>query len=149
MNRGGIIYAAAMTALLAVYIWLVGTRAVVLLQTGEAVGIGIGIVAFVIPIVTIWFLWQEWAQARAVSRMYQVLQAEGGLIEDRLPRSEAGRIDKEAAAEAFPAFATAVEENPEDWRSWFHLGWAYDAAGDRRRARTALRRAAEMFRTGI
>lgn len=146
MNRGGIIYAAAMTALLGVYIWLVGTRAIALLQTGEPVAVGIGTVAFVIPLVTLWFLWKEWAQARAVGRMYRALLAEGSLIEDHLPRSEAGRIDKSAALEAFPDYAAKVETAPEDWRAWFHLGWAYDAAGDRRRARSALRRAASLYR---
>jgi Flp pilus assembly protein TadD len=34
-----------------------------------------------------------------------------------------------------------VEERPDDWRSWFRLALAYDAAGDRTRAREAARHA--------
>lgn len=146
MNRKSIIYAAAMTALLALYIWLVGSRAVVLMQTGRPAAIGIGAAVLVIPVVTVWFVWKEWRQAQAVSAMYAALDSEGGLIADDLPRSRAGRIDKDAALTDFPKFAEAAESAPQDWRSWFHLGWAYDAAGDRRRARTSLRKAAQLYR---
>jgi Flp pilus assembly protein TadD len=34
-----------------------------------------------------------------------------------------------------------VEQDPASWRAWFRLGLAYDASGDRRRARGAIRRA--------
>jgi Flp pilus assembly protein TadD len=40
----------------------------------------------------------------------------------------------------------AVEAAPDDWGSWFRLGFAYDAAGDRKRARESLRRAARLHR---
>lgn len=150
MTMGGrgrsILYAAAMTALLGLYVWLVGSRAVVLIQTGRPAGIGIGAAVLVIPVLTVWFVGAEWRQARAVSAMYAELAQRGELIVDDLPRSRGGRIDKEAALGAFPRFAAAAEADPEDWRAWFHLGWAYDAAGDRRRARTSLRRAAQLFR---
>lgn len=148
MSRKGLAYAAAMTALLGLYVWLVGARAVVLMQTGTPAAIGIGAAALVVPAVTVWFAWNEWRQARAVAAMYAALEAKGELVVDDLPRSHAGRIDKAAAAAQFSEFAHVVETAPEDWRGWFHLGWAYDAAGDRRRARTALRKAAQLFRSG-
>ncbi len=146
MNWKGIVYAATMTALLALYVWLVGARAVILMRTGNPAAIAIGGAALVIPVLTVWLVWKEWRQAQTVSAMYSVLEEEGGLVEDTLPRTHTGRVDKEAAAAEFADFARAVESAPEDWRSWFHLGWAYDAAGDRRRARTSLRRAAQLFR---
>jgi Flp pilus assembly protein TadD len=34
-----------------------------------------------------------------------------------------------------------TEQRPEDWRTWFRLALAYDAAGDRTRARAAARHA--------
>jgi Flp pilus assembly protein TadD len=34
-----------------------------------------------------------------------------------------------------------AEAAPEDWRSWYRLALAYDAAGDRTRARAAARHA--------
>lgn len=146
MSARAIAYAAAMTALLAVYTWLVGVRAVVLMRTGEIVGIGIGLAALVIPAVVVWFTFKEWHQAHTVSRMYKHLEAEGGLIADNLTRTPAGRVDKDRARSEFPRFAHEVETNPQDWRAWFHLGWAYNAAGDRPRARRALRQATRLFR---
>lgn len=141
-----IAYAAAMTALLALYIWIVGTRALLLIRSGTPIAVAIGVAVFVIPVVTVWFLVSEWRQAGTVAKMYHALEAEGGLVVDDLPRSPAGRIDKAAAMERFGPMAEAAEAAPEDWRAWFNLGWAYDAAGDRRRARRSLRRAALLFR---
>ena len=39
-----------------------------------------------------------------------------------------------------------MEAAPEDWRAWFRLGLAYDASGDRRRARKAIIRAISLER---
>ena len=48
---------------------------------------------------------------------------------------------------AADAIRAAVEAEPESWQAWYRLGWAYDAAGDRRRARGALRRAVALERS--
>ncbi|WP_312678621.1 tetratricopeptide repeat protein, partial [Microbacterium sp.] len=40
-----------------------------------------------------------------------------------------------------------VEQHPSDWRAWFRLGLAYDGAGDRTRARQAIRKAIALART--
>ena len=37
-----------------------------------------------------------------------------------------------------------VEADPKNWRGWYYLAVAYDLAGDRRRARAAMRTAAEV-----
>src|SRR5699024_7635335 len=112
MKRRGIIYAAALTALLALYVWLVGSRAIVLIQTGEPAGIGIRIAVFVIPVVTVWFVWKEWRQAAVVSAMYAALESEGGLVVDEHPRTRAGRVEKDAALADFRRFAEAAEASP-------------------------------------
>jgi Flp pilus assembly protein TadD len=44
----------------------------------------------------------------------------------------------------FPAYRADAEEHPDDWRAWYRLGLAYDAAGDRRRAREAVRTAIRL-----
>ena len=40
-----------------------------------------------------------------------------------------------------------TEAEPESWEAWYLLSFAYDAAGDRKRARSGLRRAAALFRS--
>ncbi len=38
---------------------------------------------------------------------------------------------------------TEVEDDPDDWRRWYRLARAYDYAGDRRRAREAMKTAVQ------
>ena len=48
-----------MAALLALYLALVGWRAVQFMATGEPVAVGIGIALLVLPIIAAWALWRE------------------------------------------------------------------------------------------
>ena len=55
-----------------------------------------------------------------------------------------GRVVRSEADALFPAYRADVEAHPDDWRAWYRLGLAYDASGDRRRAREAVRRAIRL-----
>ena len=63
--------------------------------------------------------------------------------EPPLPRTPAGRVDRAAADERFALRRAEVEAAPDDWQGWYRLAEAYDEAGDRRRARAAMRTAIE------
>ena len=138
--------ALAVTALLALYVWQIAGKGVAMIGTGEPVLIAIGAGVLIIPLLVIGLIVREFWLAATVQSMADTLFAEGKLPVDDLPRSPGGRIDRAAADEAFEPHRAAVEAAPEDWRAWYHLAFAYDAAGDRRRAREALRRAARLFR---
>jgi tetratricopeptide (TPR) repeat protein len=138
--------AIAVTALLALYVWQIAGRGVSMMRTGEPVLIAIGLAVLVIPLLVIGLIAREYWLAATVQKMADTLFAEGNLPVDDLPRSPGGRIDRAAADEAFEPYRVAVEAAPEDWRARYHLAFAYDAAGDRRRAREALRHAARLFR---
>lgn len=138
--------AVALTALLALYVWAVAARALTLLRTGDPVGIGLGAAVLVLPLIAVWFVVREWRLAVHVQRMADELAATGGLLADDLPRSPGGRIDRAAADAAFESVRAQTEATPDDWGSWYRLAFAYDAAGDRRRARAALRTAARLHR---
>ena len=60
---------------------------------------------------------------------------------DDLPRRPSGRPVREAADAKFAEVRTRVQADPDSWERWFELSCAYDAAGDRTRARSAMRRA--------
>jgi cytochrome c-type biogenesis protein CcmH/NrfG len=77
----------------------------------------------------------------ATQRLGEQLAAEGGLPADDLPRRPSGRVDRDAADAVFARRRAEAEAAPDDWRSWYRLGIAYDDAGDRRRAREAMRKA--------
>lgn len=130
-----------------IYVWLVLTRAIALVGTGEPVGIVLGLAFAVIPLLVLWFIVQEWLLATRVQGLADELAAAGELPVDELPRSPGGRIDREAATAAFERAKERVEAEPESWKGWFHLAFAYDAAGDRRRARAALRKAVALHRS--
>jgi hypothetical protein len=141
-----VLAAVALTALLALYVVLVASRAVALMRTGEAVGVVLGAGFGVLPLLAAWFVQREWRLAVQVQRMADELAADGALPVDDLPRSPSGRIDRAAARVAFEVWRAEAEANRGDWAAWYRLAFAYDAAGDRRRAREALRRAAELHR---
>jgi hypothetical protein len=136
--------AVAVTVLLAIYLGVVVSRGVALVRTGEPVAVVLGLAVLVLPLLVLWLVAREWILAGRVQRMADELAAAGALPADDLPRSPGGRIDRAAARDAFESARAEVEQDPDDWARWYRLAFAYDAAGDRRRAREALRRAARM-----
>lgn len=142
--RRSLLGALALTTLLVIYLVAVAGRAVALVRTGEPVAVGLGLAVVVLPVLGLWLVVREWRLAVAVQRMADELAAEGRLPVDELPRSPGGRIDRAAADAAFVTARADVEAAPQDWAAWFRLGFAYDAARDRRRAREALRTAARL-----
>ena len=136
----------AVSLLLLLYVWQIAGRGMAMVRTGEPVLIGIGLGVLIIPLLVIGLIVREYRLAATVQTMADTLFAEGNLPVDDLPRSPGGRIDRAAADEAFEPRRAAVEAAPESWRAWYHLAFAYDAAGDRRRARESLRKAAGFYR---
>ena len=125
----------------AVYAVLLGWRGVLLVGTGDPVAAGLGIAVLVIPVLGAYLVWRELQFGRRTEELARELAASGGLPVDDLPRRPSGRIDRAAADAAFGKYRAEAEAAPEDWRVWFRLSTAYDAAGDRRRARAAMRTA--------
>ncbi|WP_150951779.1 hypothetical protein [Microbacterium testaceum] len=135
---------AVMTVLLLMYVVLAGQRAIVLLSSGETVGVVMGIALLVLPALAIWAIGRElWFGVRA-QQLGERLDAEGGLPDEDLPVRPSGRIERADGDALFPKYRADVEEHPGDWRARYRLGLAYDAAGDRRRARDAIRTAIRL-----
>ena len=135
---------AVMAALLALYIVLVGQRAWLLLVSGDPVGIAMGAALVVLPLIAGWALWRElWFGVRA-QQLGKRLEAEGALPQEEVAVRPSGRVLREDGDAVFPAYRADVEAHPDDWRAWYRLGLAYDAAGDRRRAREAVRAAIRL-----
>ncbi|MHA7304999.1 hypothetical protein ACX80E_07110 [Arthrobacter sp. TMN-49] len=132
--------------LLVFYLVIMMQRAVLLLGDPDWIAKLLGVSYFVIPFVAAWALISEIRFGATTEQMANVLEGEGGLPEDNLPRTPGGRIVREAADIEFEKYKAEAEAAPEDWRSWFRLSCAYDAAGDRKRARRAMRDAIVLFR---
>ncbi|MGK4583266.1 hypothetical protein [Kitasatospora sp. HPMI-4] len=115
-----------------------------LIATGKPLGIGIGICAFVIPAIGVWFLRQTIRFGRASERLARELEAEGGLPVDELGRTKGGRIDRASADAVFARRKAEAEASPGDWRVFFRLAVAYADAGDVPRARKAMQHAIKL-----
>lgn len=135
---------AVMAVLLALYIVLVAQRAWLLLVSGDPVGVLMGVALVVLPVVAVWALGRElWFGVRA-ERLGRRLEADDALPSEEVTVRPSGRAVRSEADALFPAYRADVEAHPEDWRAWYRLGLAYDASGDRRRAREAVRTAIRL-----
>ncbi|MCR2827041.1 hypothetical protein [Microbacterium sp. zg.Y909] len=138
---------AVMAVMLALYIVLVAQRGWLLLMSGEPVGVAMGVALFALPVLAAWGLGRElWFGVRA-QQVGRRLEAEDGLPTETVSVRPSGRPLREEADALFPRYRAEVEAAPDDWRAWYRLGLAYDAAGDRRRARAAVRKAIALERT--
>ncbi len=135
---------AIMAAVLLLYVVVVSQRAILLLTTGDPVGITMGLALFILPAIAAWAIGRElWFGIRA-ENVGRRLESEGALPEEQLSVRPSGRVDRDEAEALFPRYREAVESAPDDWRAWYRLGLAYDGAGDRRRARSAVRQAIKL-----
>lgn len=134
-----------MAALLVLYLALVGWRAVQFMATGEPIAIAMGVALLVLPLIGLWALWRELEFGIRSHELVKRLEAEGAL-DLELPLMPSGRPERAAAGAALDGFRAAADAAPESWQSAMRLGLAYDAAGDRRNARHAVRRAIELSR---
>ncbi|WP_414843034.1 hypothetical protein [Leifsonia sp. Root227] len=141
------IAAIVMAAILVIYLVLVFQRAIMLIATGEGIAIAMGIALLSLPLVAAWAIGRELLFGARTEKLVKILDAEGGLPVEDLPVRASGRPLRDAADEEFPRYKAEVEAEPESWRAWFRLGLAYDASGDRRRARSALRESIRLYRT--
>jgi hypothetical protein len=127
---------------MAVYFVLIGIRGVYLLGQDRWVLKLLGLAVLVLPLVGVWVVVAELRFGAASQRLAERMRSEGRSTDlPVLPRRESGRIDRAAADAWFETQRAIVEEAPDDWPGWFRLAQAYDLAGDRKRAREALRTA--------
>jgi len=136
---------ALLVVILLFYAILIGAKGVAFVSSGEPVAVVLGIAVLVLPVFGLALVWREILFGRRSAELAAVLEAEGGLPLDDLPRRPSGRVERAAADEAFGARQAEVEAEPQSWQAWYRLALAYDDSGDRTRARSAVRRAIELY----
>ncbi|MGX7825000.1 hypothetical protein ACTG9Q_07895 [Actinokineospora sp. 24-640] len=134
-----------LAAVVAVYFVLLGGRAVALFRDGSPLAVAFGVGVLLLPLVGAWVLWSTLRFGFRTQELGRRLAAEDGLPDvSDLPRTPSGRVDRAAADAWFEDRRAEVEAAPDDWRAWYRLAVAYDVAGDRTRARAAMRKALEL-----
>ena len=137
--------ATALAAAVLFYLVTLGHRGWILVTSGQPGGVALGVGVLLLPFLVGWAVVRELRFGAVTERMARRLEDEGGLPVDDLPRTPSGRVERFAADRAYGRYRAETEAAPDDWRTWFRLACAYDVAGDRRRARAAMRHAVSLF----
>lgn len=128
-----------------VYFVLLGRLAVTMIGSGRPAAIGLGAALLIMPAIGLWAVIATLRAGFAHQRLARLIAADGMELDtSELPRRPSGRIERDAADALFATVRTEVEAEPDDWRRWYRLARAYDYAGDRRRAREAMKTALEL-----
>ena len=138
---------ALMCLAMLVYLVLLGRAAIVMIGSGRAVAVALGGALLILPAIGLWAMIAT-LRAGFVHQRLARLAAEDGMELDvsALPRRPSGRIERDAADTLFDTVRAELHSNPDDWRRWYRLARAYDYAGDRGRAREAMKQALELHR---
>ena len=131
-------------ALLVYFVTLTQT-AIALLRTGTPAATALGVGVLLLPIVGIWAVVATLRAGLAHQRLARLAAEDGTDLDvSALPRTPSGRVQRDAADALFQTVRSEVEADPGDWRRWYRLARAYDYAGDRTRAREAMRKAVAL-----
>ena len=130
-----------------VYLVLLGRLAIAMIASGRAAAVGLGLALLLMPFIGLWTMIATLRAGFAHQRLARLIAADGlELDTSALPRRPSGRIQRDAADELFATVRAEVQDHPDDWRRWYRLARAYDYAGDRRRAREAMKTALDLHR---
>lgn len=128
-----------------VYLVLIGRIAVELIASGRPAAVGLGVALFALPVIGLWAIVATLRAGFAHQRLARIVHDERMELDvSTLPRRASGRIAREAADALFDTVRDELEHDPGNWRRWYRLARAYDYAGDRARARNAMRTAVAM-----
>jgi hypothetical protein len=136
---------ALMCVAMLVYFVLLSRLAVAMIGSGRAAAVGLGLAVLIMPVIGLWAMIATLRAGFAHQKLARLIAAEGMELDtSALPRRPSGRIQRDAADALFATVRTEVEDHPDDWRRWYRLARAYDYAGDRRRAREAMKAAVQL-----
>ncbi|MGZ8747154.1 MAG: hypothetical protein ACXWZ2_09035 [Mycobacterium sp.] len=134
-----------MCVALVLYFFLLGRIALAFITSGEPAAIGLGLALMIMPFIGIWVMVSTLRAGFTHQRLGRIIKAEGMELDvSSLPRMASGRIERDAADALFATVRDELENDPDNWRRWYRLARAYDYAGDRSRAREAMKKAVEM-----
>jgi hypothetical protein len=127
------------------YLILLSRTGVLLIRSGEPAAIGLGAAIFILPVIGAWAMFATLRDGLNHQRLARQIRDAGMELDvSGLRRMPSGRIARDAADGLFEDVKADLDAHPDDWRRWYRVARAYDYAGDRRRARETMRKAADM-----
>jgi hypothetical protein len=138
--------AAISISLLAVYLLVLSKWAFGMMAIGSWLGVVLGGLVFAFPLLGAYAIYRELRFGLKVEAMGRELDSANEWPMFQLELRPSGRPTRESADENFKIVAKHAEANPDDWKSAFALSLAYDACGDRPRARKAMAEAMALHK---
>jgi len=135
--------AVVMSALVVMYLALLGQKGYLFLVEPNPVAKVMGIAILGLPLIGAWTIYRELRFGMAVEKLGAQLEAEDAWPRFKFKVLPSGRANKAEALQEFQEYKDAALADENNWRNWFALGLIYDACGDRKRARSAMRKAIE------
>ena len=136
---------AFMCLALLMYLAFLGRIALLLIASGSLPAIGLGLALLVMPFIGVWAMIATLRDGFTHQRLSRLIAADGmDLDASALPRRPSGRIERDAADALFHTVQAELDADPDNWRRWYRLARAYEYAGDRRRAREAIKTAVRL-----
>ncbi len=133
--------AVVMSALVVLYLALMGQQGYYFLIQDNLVPKAMGFFILILPVFGFWGILRELRFGLAIEKLGRKLEAEDAWPRFKFGFMPSGRANKNEALQEFPDYKQRAESDPENWRSWFALGLIYDACGNRKLARKAMRKA--------
>jgi tetratricopeptide (TPR) repeat protein len=127
-----------------IYLYLMTNQAITLILVDNAIAKIMGVFLLGLPAVGFWSIFRELKFGLQTERLAKTVRDEHRWPRFELELRPSGRPVRASAEKVFGEYAELAEKAPDDWHSWFNLSLAYDAAGDSRRARSAMRMAISL-----
>ncbi len=127
------------------YIVFLGYLGILLVVAGGAGPVGLGIGVLLLVPVGLWVVGSTVRAGLRHQHLARRLHEEDALPDTSgIARRPSGRFDRDAADAYFAERKAEYEADPDSWRTNYRLAIAYDAAGDRGRARATMKRAVAL-----
>lgn len=127
------------------YFVLLGRLAFAMIGSGRPAAVGLGLAVLIMPFIGLWAMIATLRAGFAHQKLARLITEDGMELDvTGLPRRASGRFERTAADALFDTVRAELDDDPDNWRRWYRLARAYDYAGDRRRAREAMKTAVQL-----
>ncbi|MFM2024613.1 MAG: hypothetical protein RLZZ56_626 [Actinomycetota bacterium] len=116
-----------------------------MIAVGSLLGVIMGSLVLAFPILGAYAIYRELRFGLRIEKMGRELEANNEWPVFQLVLRPSGRPTRESADDNFRVIAEKAKTNSSDWKAQFALSLAYDACGDRPRARKAMAEAMALY----
>lgn len=133
----------AMVAITLLYAFLLFERGIVLVASSDPISIALGLAILLFPFTAIAAIFYEIRFGIRLSKLSTLLQKSPIQVPEYELRPS-GRAEKDSGEAVFRDLEKRIQQDEQNHLLWFLLADSYDKLGDRKRARSAARKAISL-----